>query len=273
MTRVGQSSGVKSVELGLDVLEAVAQSEDGIGVSALAARLGFTKAAVFRHLQTLARRGYVVQDGATARYRLGIRASLIGRLASEGTHLMSVARAPLRRLRDETGQTVTLAAVTSRSIVVVDCLLGTAAMEIGIKAGSELPIHATAHGRIALAFSRVLDVAWLKSAELKPWTTRTLCDWKALEEQVLLTRKRGWATSPEQMLLGINALSAPVFDRTGDCLAAVALVGSIQFIPPAPGKRELSALLRTTQQISRSLWDGSQQGTRNLQSARSMARL
>ena len=253
MAPVGQGSGVKSVELALDVLEAVARSEDGVGVSALAARLGFTKAAVFRHLQTLSRRGYVFQDAATARYRQGIRASIIGRLATEGADLMAAARTPLRRLRDETGQTVTLAAVTSLGIVVVDCLLGTAPMEIGIKAGSELPVHATSHGKIALAFSRLLDLDRLRADQLKPWTSHTICDWSILEEEVIRTRKRGWATSPEQMLLGINALSAPVLDRHGDCVAAVALVGSIQFIPPLPMKPQLKSLLRTTRQISRRL--------------------
>ena len=255
MTRdaAGRGSSVQSVELALDVLEQVAQAEDGIGVSALALRLGFTKGAVHRHLQTLVQRGYLAQDAVSARYRLGLRSALLGKMASGERDLTAVSRAALRRLRDETGETVTLAGISSRSIVVIECILGTASMEIGIKAGSEIPIHATSHGKVALAFSRTLDVEWVKTRKLKAWTPHTLCDWSALDRQVELARKRGWASSPEQMLLGINALSAPVFDQSGDCVAAVALVGSIQYLPAEPKESQLVALRHATQQISRKL--------------------
>ena len=70
-----QRLGVKSVHLAFEVLEAVAFGPGEIGVSELANKLQTTKGTVFRHLQTLVERGYLIQNASTQRYRVGARAT------------------------------------------------------------------------------------------------------------------------------------------------------------------------------------------------------
>ncbi len=65
------STGVHSVQLAIDVLEAVAFSDDELGVTQIADRLGMTKGSVHRHLQTLVDRGYLAQNSSTSRYSIG----------------------------------------------------------------------------------------------------------------------------------------------------------------------------------------------------------
>lgn len=52
---------MRSVQVALDVLEAVAFSDEELGVTQIAERLGLTKGSVHRHLLTLVERGYLVQ--------------------------------------------------------------------------------------------------------------------------------------------------------------------------------------------------------------------
>jgi DNA-binding IclR family transcriptional regulator len=54
-------------------------------------------------------------------------------------------------------------------------------------------------------------------------------------------------------MLGINAVAAPIFDDKDACIGAVALVGSIQFLPTEPDAAAVSALKGAAQQISRKL--------------------
>ncbi len=57
-------------------------------------------------------------------------------------------------------------------------------------------------------------------------------------------------------MLGINAVAVPVFDDKDACIAALALVGSIQFLPEKPKSGDLSALIEAGQQVSRWLGHG-----------------
>ena len=57
------AAGVRSVELAIDVLEAVAFSGEEMGVTQIADRLSVTKGSVHRHLHTLVERGYLTQNG------------------------------------------------------------------------------------------------------------------------------------------------------------------------------------------------------------------
>src|SRR5438477_13180523 len=76
-------TGVRSVQLALDVLEAVAFSGEELGVTQLAERLKVTKGSVHRHLLTLVERGYLVQNPVTTRYAIGAKSKLLARLAPD----------------------------------------------------------------------------------------------------------------------------------------------------------------------------------------------
>ncbi|MPS26168.1 IclR family transcriptional regulator [Pigmentiphaga sp.] len=253
MQEESPKSSVRAAHLALDVLEAVAGSEADLGVSEIAERLGYTKGSVFRHLQTLVDRGYLSQHPVTAKYRIGRRATVLGRLASGRDDLMSAAEDQLLWLRDECGETVTLAAIGAREVLVVERLHGFAQMQISVKPGSVLPIHATSHGKVALAFSRQSLSTWARQQPLVPCTPHTICNWEDLDKEIEKVRQQGWSSSPEEILLGINGLSAPIFDATGDCIGALAIVGSIQFVPGVPDPKQLDALLRAARVASTNL--------------------
>jgi IclR family transcriptional regulator, KDG regulon repressor len=68
--------------------------------------------------------------------------------------------------------------------------------------------------------------------------------------------KRGYASAPEETMLGLNAVAAPIFDGNDACVAALAMVGSIQFLPERPKPAEVTALKNAAQQISRKLGHG-----------------
>src|SRR5260370_9475701 len=95
-------SGVRSVQLALDVLEAVAFSGEELGGTQLADRLDVTKGSVHRHLLTLVERGYLVQNPVTTRYALGPKSRLLARLAPDAD-LVRIAEGSMRELRDAFG--------------------------------------------------------------------------------------------------------------------------------------------------------------------------
>ena len=245
-------AGVRSVGLALDVLETIAFSGEELGVTQLAERLKVTKGSVHRHLLTLVERGYVVQNPVTARYAIGAKARLLARLSPDAD-LADIAAPVMRELRDRLGHSVVLSEMTPRGALVLNTVQGTSPIEIGVRPGSELAFHASAQGKVLLAFApRPLQERVL-ARPLERLTPQTMTDPGRLEEEIVCTLRLGYAAAPEEAMLGINAVAAPVFDAKDACIGAVALVGSIQFLPAEPAAETIAALKATAQEISHRL--------------------
>jgi IclR family transcriptional regulator, KDG regulon repressor len=249
------SAGVRSVQLAIDVLEAVAFSEEELGVTQIADRLNLTKGSVHRHLHTLVERGYLAQNPATSRYTIGPKSRLLSRLAPE-TDLVKLAEGPIRELRDALGHTVVLSETTPRGALVVAKLSGTSPIEIGVRSGSELSFHASAQGKIMLAFSPRPFQTRVLARPLDVFTEKTITSAARIEKELLDISKRGYAAAPEEAMLGINAVAAPLFDSHDACIGALAIVGSIQFLPDEPKSADVAALVSAAKQISRKLGHG-----------------
>jgi DNA-binding IclR family transcriptional regulator len=245
--------GIQAVHLTFDILEELMAAQQELGVSEMTQRLGSSKGTVFRHLQTLVERGYLSQNPNTSRYRLGTRAHLLGEAARGSMDLLALGAEALGRLQAATRQTAVLSRVIGRTVTVLNTVTGPSALEIGVKPGSDLPLHASAQGKVALAFSRRGLLTALKRQPLTKMTDRTVTDIAELEREVVAVRAAGWASAYEEMMLGINGVAVPVFDETGDCVASLAIVGSIQFLPQQPDKAMLDALLESGGRMSAAL--------------------
>jgi DNA-binding IclR family transcriptional regulator len=74
---------------------------------------------------------------------------------------------------------------------------------------------------------------------------------------VAQVKARGWATAPNRVLQGVNGLAAPLFNHAGGYVGAVAIAGSIQYIPASPSKAQIRAVTQAAVRISRKLgWSG-----------------
>jgi IclR family transcriptional regulator, KDG regulon repressor len=248
---------VRSVQLAIDVLETVSFADEEMGVTQIASRLGVTKGSVFRHLHTLVERGYLAQNPATSRYTIGPKSRVLARLAPE-TDLLKLAEGPMRELRDAlghsvVGHSVVLSEMTPRGALVLTTLASTSPIEIGVRSGSELTFHGTAQGMVMLAFAPRPFQDRILSRRLTAFTEKTVTSPERIRKTLLDIVKRGYATAPGESMLGLNAVATPIFDSHDACVAALAIVGSIQFIPEKPKRTHIDALTKASQQISRKL--------------------
>ena len=106
-----------------------------------------------RILATLAAAGYVEHLPATGRYRLGPQVLRLSTHALGGVDLRSAARPHLDELVDETGETATLSVPGDRDAVTIDFVLSRASVASVARVGRPSIAHATATGKVMLAFS------------------------------------------------------------------------------------------------------------------------
>jgi DNA-binding IclR family transcriptional regulator len=140
--------------------------------------------------------------------------------------------------------------------VVLDLIQGHSFVNFGTPPGFVHDLHASAHGKVALAFGPEDLLKHCLSRPLKPWTPQTICTRTALERAVAQVKSRGWATAPNQVLQGINGLAAPVFNHTGRYVGAIAIAATVQAIPGSPSAELIKAVTRAAAQISRNLGYG-----------------
>lgn len=246
-------SGLASVDLILDLMELLAAAPRPRGVSDIARDLSISKARAHRHLRALVQRGYVRQDPETERYEIGVKLLALGEAVRDRFDVLGAMRPEMARLREATGHAVTASALVEGAVVVLEMLQGRTLVEFGLRPGSRLDFHASAHGLVALAFGPPSLLDTVLAQPLKTFTAATVTDADALRAEVAKVRRQGWATAMDQVLMGVNALAAPVFDHRGEWRGAIALVGASQFIPAIPAEDQIAEVTRAAAEASRRL--------------------
>jgi DNA-binding IclR family transcriptional regulator len=255
--RESGSSGTDTLDLALRLLERLAGSIEPVGVSELAREFNSSKATVYRHLKTLVKYEFVRQDEATTRYAAGVKLLVLGERLREQFDILRVARDDLAKLRQETGQPATLSTLVDNKVVVLEVLQGQAIVNFGTQVGTVLDLHASAHGNVALAFGPERLMSHVLAKPLKQLTAHTITTPVALQRAISQVRARGWAVAPNRVLQGVNGLAAPIFNHRTAYVGAIAIAGSIQYVPATPPPEQVRAVTQAAGRISRKLgWNG-----------------
>ena len=218
----------QSLERGLGILAAFTPTQPSLGVSELARAVGLSRSTTHRYMSTLTRLGYLQQDPASRRYRLGPRVLDIGFSAINSMELRVISAPYLQRLSDETGFTVNMAILEGADILYVErcrsSRAGQREIDLNLQVGSRLPAYCTSMGKVLLAYlAPERRGALLADVQLGRRGPNTLTDRRALEAELARVRQRGLALNNEELAYGLRSIAAPVRAAGGDVLAAINL--------------------------------------------------
>src|SRR3954454_1836589 len=258
MPRDGESSPpgrpVASVARALALIDELGAAPDGLGVNELARRIGVNASTASRLLATLeAGRLGERAPGGSHRLRLRLVALADGVLAR--LDVRELARPRLRALVEATGETATLSVPGAGEAVTVDFVAAESSVVSVARLGRPSVGHATAAGKIVLAFGDALAAA-VPSGPLAPLTDRTIVDRRALAAEIEAVRSRGWAEAEGEREPDLNALAAPVFGRTGELAAVLGLQGPAARLTAERRAEVLPAVLEAAGEVSRALGRG-----------------
>ena len=228
-----------TVDKAVDVLMALSNSPSAQGVTALGRSLGLPKSSAHRLLATLTRRGLVERDEG-GRYRPGIGLVALGLGVLERDPLWVSTRPLLEAEAASLGETVFLVAARAERLVVLDKVEGTGFLRAAPRVGSEVPIHATAVGKLYLALAPERIAA---DANLPRFTPRTLRTRRELSAAVRETAERGWAENRDEWIEGLSVVAAPILHRAElrGALAAAAPTARMRALDPAAVAARLCA--------------------------------
>jgi IclR family acetate operon transcriptional repressor len=214
---------IAGVERAVSVLMALADGPGQLGTNELARRTGINASTVSRLLATLARDELVQRVPATGRYRLGLRLIRLGNAALAGVEMREIARPHLLALMEATGETATLSVPAGDTAVTVDFVQSPSTVRSVAEIGRPSVAHATATGKVYLAWAGAPVAAVASGAALTALTPHTITDPERLAEEVARVRQQGWAQARAEREAELHAVAVPVLDAR-DRLAAILAV-------------------------------------------------
>ncbi|MDN5748736.1 MAG: IclR family transcriptional regulator [Pseudonocardia sp.] len=231
MARTGRPAArqVGSVQRAIDVLDALAEARTELGTNEIARRTGVNVSSISRLLSTLTGAGLVQHVPSTGRYRLGIRILQLAGAAREGLDVRVLARPLLEDITAITGETTTLSVPGAHEVLTIDFVASTQSVRSVAQVGRNSVAHATAAGKVLLAWGGSLP-----DGELTRYTERTMTDRPTLHREIEKVRERGWAQAVGEREDDLNAVAVPVVDATGALIAVLGVQGPAgRFTPRA----------------------------------------
>jgi len=248
-----EQNTVRSLDRAMAILEGLA----GLGtasLSELATRLGQSPATVYRVLVTLEGRGIVEMNAPDQTWGVGPRAFLIGSSFLRRASVVERARAPMRALRDQTGETANLGVPRGDEVMFVGQVETDASLRAFFPPGTLSPLHASGIGKALLAwFEAERRAAYLARASLTRFTAQTITSAEALALDLARIRARGYAVDDEEKAEGMRCVAAPVFDATGAAVAGLSISGPVARVTPARTEGLGAQVARAAAEVSAAL--------------------
>ncbi len=226
---------IAAVQRALAVLDCLAAEPADLGTNEIARRVGSNASSVSRLLATLARQEYVRRVPSTGRYRLGLRLVELGQSALARVDLREVARPHLLALTAASGETATLSVPGEATPMTVDFVQSPSSVRSVAQLGRPAVPHATATGKVFLAYRVVKREPYGEHAGIRPgeyadralvaYTRRTITNPRDLAEELAGVRAHGFAQALGEREIELNAIAVPVLAAGGELVAMLGLQG------------------------------------------------
>jgi IclR family pca regulon transcriptional regulator len=205
-----------------------------LGIADIADELGMSRSTTHRYVITLVALGYLEQ-GTSRKYRLGLRVTDLGMSALNSTGLREHAHPYLEELRQRSSYTTSLAVLDATDILYVDRVRsyrrGQGKIDLDLHTGSRLPAHATAMGKLLLAYlPNTEQHKLITEMKLTKHAPNTITSKKALREELEEIHTTGLAINDQELAPDLYAIAAPIRNDARDTVAAINLAAHTTMI-------------------------------------------
>jgi len=235
-----------ALDKGLDILELLASTEEGLSQAEIAKALGRSPNEIYRMLDRLVRRGYVRRTQAD-RYEVTLKLFELAYARPPLQRLLSQALPVMRRFARDAEQACHLATYDRGTLVVAAQVDGPGYWNVSIRVGSRISLINTGSGHILLAFASPEERRLMLEEQDQPEKLTP-----ALEERLKRVRQQGYENMQSLQIAGVNNLSVPILGPMGRVLAVLTCPYSERLdVKTAPAREPvLEMLVGCGQEIS-----------------------
>jgi len=237
---------IQMIERTLDIMEVLAQEARGLNLTDIAQRVNLPKSTVYRILNALIDRNYIVKKEDGHKYKLALKIVNLASNMLYALDLRTEAYPCLQTLADETRQTIHLAVWQGDAIVYLDKIEAYQRLAISSALGRTLPIHCTGLGKVLLAYmpaERREEI--IQKLDFHKFTENTNINPAHLREELFEARKNGYAVDNEEHEENIFCVATPILNYTNKIIAAVSITGQVSYFE----QNGLFEIIKTIQDV------------------------
>jgi DNA-binding IclR family transcriptional regulator len=236
-----------------EILDALAEVGEA-SAAELAQLLGEPRSTIYRLLSSMQTLELVEPGSRRGSYRLGLRLLRLGSTVVARFDERQAALPVMERLHDETEETIFLCIRRGREAVCIERIDGRWVQSMALRLGGALPLHAGAAPRVLLAHEpRPVWEAYVENGELRAFTPSTPVTRSALFRALDEVRETGSSISDEDVVVGIAAVGAPIFDHRAEVCAAISMSGPRAKILGENREASVRLIVEAGAEISRTL--------------------
>lgn len=249
--RTGQ---VRSLTRGLLLLQRLAETSVGLGLTEIAGSLGLPPSTAHRLLNSMRQLDFVDFHETTGLWSVGVNAFRVGNAYLKTRDFVVQARPHMKQLVAKTGETCNLAILEGESHVYVAQVECSEVMRLVVQLGSRGPVHAAAVGKALLSsIPKEEAMAIVQKTGLPILTKNTLKTPTAFARELALIRTRGYAIDDEEQAIGLRCVAGNIYDENGDAVGAVSVSGPTVRITNDRIPEISAAVMDIVNQISREI--------------------
>jgi len=244
---------IQSIERAAALLQLVAEHPGELGLGELADGVGLAKATTHGLLRTLRDVGFLTQDSGSGRYSIGTGLRQLADSRLDPHDLRSYAMNWADSLAVRSGEAVRIAAVVDRVPTIVHHVFRPDDSHQVLDTGLPIPGHATALGKVLLAWTVALPV---RPGPLDRFTQHTITSSRVLARELVEVRRQGWAAEVEEQTVNEAAVAAPIRGAINRVVGAISLGGAVDQVCDsrgAPRPHLIEQLLDAAHSLSRDL--------------------
>jgi len=215
---------IQSVERALQILDLFNEQATELKITDISRQMGLSKSTLHSLLKTLQLHGYIDQNPENGKYRLGMKLVERGHFVVSTIDIRQKAKTWLQDLSARTGQTTHLGILDGREGVYIEKIEGRLAAIAYSRIGRRLPVHATAIGKVLIAWLGEAELnALLEGYDYTTFTPATIASREALLAALADTRAQGYAMDSEENEQGVRCIAVPVRNHESRVIAALSL--------------------------------------------------
>lgn len=219
------STTTQTVQRIATILRAFTKMENDLGVMEISRETSLHKSTTSRLLSALLQEGFVEKSPDTGKYRLGLGLVNLAGMVLERQDLRQAAQGYIRSLAEITQETINISILDGEASINIETIRSPKSIRYAGQLGRRTPLHCTSTGKVQLTYMTPEQRHAILSQPLIAYTQHTITDPVALRVALAEVCDRGYAISNEEFEQGLVAIAAPIYDRTGDVLAALSISG------------------------------------------------
>ncbi len=209
-----------ALDKGLDILELLSERKDGLTRTEITKELGRNASEIYRMLERLVARQYVIRSPGGDRYSLSLKLYALAHRHPPMHRLIAEALPPMQRFADAAEQSCHLSVYDRGNLLVIAQVDGPGIWGMSVKLGSRVGLVDTASGHAMLAFQSAEQRAHMLAEHTKVKGEQPLAA-RNLDARLDAIRAAGHVQQDSRQMFGVTDVTYPILGPAGQAIAVL----------------------------------------------------